>query len=197
MAFTLKELPYSKNALAPYISEETMDYHHGKHLQTYVNNTNNLIAGTEFEGASIEEIIVKSKQGPLFNNAAQVWNHNFFFECMTPNSAGKPTGELMTSIESAFGSYEGFKDKFAKTAAGQFGSGWAWLVKKSDGNLDVVSYSNALTPLLEDDKKPLLVIDVWEHAYYLKYQNRRPEFIAAFWQVVDWQVVSNRFEQNQ
>ncbi len=192
MSFTLKELPYSKNALAPYISEETMDFHHGKHLQTYVNNTNNLIAGTEFEGASIEEIIVKSKQGPLFNNAAQVWNHNFFFECMTPNSAGKPTGELMTSIESAFGSYEGFKDKFAKTAAGQFGSGWAWLVKKSDGNLDVVSYSNALTPLLEDDKKLLLVIDVWEHAYYVDYRNARPKFIDAFFEVINWDFVANQ-----
>lgn len=192
MAFTLKELPYSKNALAPYISEETMDFHHGKHLQTYVNNTNNLIAGTEFEGASIEEIIVKSKQGPLFNNAAQVWNHNFFFECMTPNSAGKPTGELMTAIDSAFGSFEGFKDKFAKTAAGQFGSGWAWLVKKSDGNLDVVSYSNALTPLLEDDKKPLLVIDVWEHAYYVDYRNARPKFIDAFFEVINWDFVANQ-----
>ncbi len=190
MAFTLKELPYSKNALSPYISEETMDFHHGKHLQTYVNNTNNLIAGTDFEGLSIEEIIVNAKQGPLFNNAAQVWNHNFFFECMTPNSNGKPSGELQTAIDCAFGSFDAFKDKFAKTAAGQFGSGWAWLVKKSDGNLDVVSYSNALTPLLEDDKKPLLVIDVWEHAYYVDYRNARPKFIDAFFEVINWDFVA-------
>ncbi len=192
MAFTLKELPYSKNALAPYISEETMDFHHGKHLQAYVNNTNNLIAGTEFENLSIEDIIKKSKQGPLFNNAAQVWNHNFFFECLSPSSSGKPTGELLTAIDSAFGSFEAFKDKFAKTAAGQFGSGWAWLVKNNDGKLDVVSYSNALTPVLED-KKPLLVIDVWEHAYYVDYRNARPKFIDAFFEVINWDYVAKQF----
>lgn len=188
MAFNLKDLPYAKNALAPYISEETMDFHHSKHVQAYVNNTNNLIAGTEFENMSLEEIIKKSS-GPVFNNSAQIWNHEFFWEVMTPNGGGKPTGDLLNLLESNFGSFDGFKDKFVKAATSLFGSGWTWLVKNSDGKLDIVSYSNAGNPLTEG-KTVLLGIDVWEHAYYIDYRNARPKYVEAFFDVINWNTVS-------
>lgn len=189
MAFVLKDLPYAKNALAPHISEETMDFHHSKHVQAYVNNTNNLIAGTEFENMPLEDIVKKS-QGGLFNNAAQIWNHEFFWQCLSPNGGGTPNGNVLAALEKSFGSFDGFKDKFSKTAAGQFGSGWAWLVKSGDGNLDVVSYSNAGNPLA-DGKTALLGLDVWEHAYYIDYRNRRPEYIQHFFELINWEFVAS------
>ncbi len=188
MAFILKDLPYAKNALAPYISEETMDFHHSKHLQAYVNNTNNLIAGTEFENMALEDIIRKSS-GPLFNNSAQIWNHEFFWDCMSANSGGTPKGDLLSSLESNFGSFNEFKDKFIKSATSLFGSGWTWLVKNNDGKLDIVSYSNAGNPLTEN-KKALLGIDVWEHAYYIDYRNARPKYLEAFFEVINWDNVA-------
>jgi Fe-Mn family superoxide dismutase len=184
MAFTLKELPYAKNALAPYISEETMDFHHSKHLLAYVNNTNNLIAGTEFENLALEDIIRKSN-GPLFNNSAQIWNHEFFWNCMTANGGGTPSGKILIALESNFGSFESFKEKFIKASTGLFGSGWAWLVKDADGKLDIVTYSNAGNPLT-DGKTALLGIDVWEHAYYIDYRNARPKYVEAFFDVINW-----------
>ncbi|MBX3044365.1 MAG: superoxide dismutase [Candidatus Kapabacteria bacterium] len=191
MSFILKELPYAKNALAPYISEETMDFHHSKHLQAYVNNTNNLIAGTEFENMPLEEIITKSS-GPLFNNSAQIWNHEFFWDIMTPNGGGTPSGDMLSALEQSFGSFDSFKEKFVKSATGLFGSGWTWLVKNSDGKLDIVSYSNAGNPLTEG-KSALLGIDVWEHAYYIDYRNARPKYVEAFFDVINWNSVASKF----
>ncbi|MDT3740391.1 MAG: superoxide dismutase [Candidatus Kapabacteria bacterium] len=188
MAFTLKELPYAKNALAPYISEETMDFHHSKHLQAYVTNTNNLISGTEFENMPLEDIIRKAS-GPLFNNSAQIWNHEFFWDCMTPNGGGTPSGSALAAIEQSFGSFDEFKAKFVKAATGLFGAGWTWLVKNSDGKLDIVSFSNAGTPLTEG-KTALLGIDVWEHAYYIDYRNARPKYVDAFFDVINWNNVA-------
>lgn len=191
MAFQLKDLPYAKNALAPYISEETMDFHHSKHLQAYVNNTNNLIKGTEFENLKLEEIITKSKQGPIFNNSAQIWNHEFFWDIMTPNGGGKPSGNLLAAIEKDFNNFDGFKEQFVKAATSLFGSGWTWLVKNND-KLEIVSYSNAGNPLL-DGKKALLGIDVWEHAYYIDYRNARPKYVEAFFDVINWNNVAKLF----
>jgi Fe-Mn family superoxide dismutase len=190
MAFVLKELPYAKNALAPFISEETMDFHHSKHLQAYVNNTNNLIQGTEFENLSIEEIIKKSVSGPLYNNSAQIWNHEFFWNCMSPNAGGTPTGKVLEALESNFGSFQAFKDNFTKAATSLFGAGWTWLVKNADGKLEIISYSNAGNPL-NDNKTSLLGIDVWEHAYYIDYRNARPKYIAGFFEIINWQNVAS------
>lgn len=190
MAFTLKDLPYAKNALAPYISEETMDFHHSKHVQAYVNNTNNLISGTEFENMALENIITKSS-GPIFNNSAQIWNHEFFWDVMTPNGGGTPNGDLLSALEQNFGSFGDFKEKFVKAATGLFGSGWTWLVKNTDGKLDIVSYSNAGNPLTES-KTALLGIDVWEHAYYIDYRNARPKYVEAFFDVINWNAVAQK-----
>ncbi|MCX7736238.1 MAG: superoxide dismutase [Fe] [Candidatus Kapabacteria bacterium] len=184
MKFELPELPFPKDSLKPHISEETFDYHHGKHHAAYVNNLNNLIAGTEFENMTLEEIIKKS-QGGVFNNAAQTWNHTFFWHCLSPNSGGTPTGKVMEELTKNFGSFEKFKDDFSKAAATLFGSGWAWLVKNNDGSLEIVQTSNAGTPLTTD-KKPILTLDVWEHAYYIDYRNARPKFIEMFWEIVNW-----------
>jgi Fe-Mn family superoxide dismutase len=184
MAFELPALPYSSNRLVPYISEETLDFHHGKHHQTYVTNLNNLIAGTEFEGLTLEEIIVKSS-GPIFNNAAQVWNHTFYWNSLIPNGGGEPTGKLAEAIVATFGSFAKFKEEFTKTAVTTFGSGWAWLVKNADGSLGLVSTSNAGTPLTTG-QTPLLTADVWEHAYYIDYRNARPAYLEAFWNLVNW-----------
>ncbi|MFY8205902.1 MAG: superoxide dismutase, partial [Arenimonas sp.] len=172
MAIELPALPYDRTALEPHISAETIDYHYSKHHQTYVTNLNNLIAGTEFESADLETIVRKS-QGGLFNNAAQVWNHTFYWNCLKPNGGGAPTGKLAEAIDAAFGSFDAFKAEFTKTAIGTFGSGWAWLVQRADGSLALVSTSNAATPLTGTDK-PLLTCDVWEHAYYVDYRNARP-----------------------
>ena len=191
MAHTLPALPYDLDALAPTISKETLEYHYGKHHQTYVTNLNNLIPGTEFEHLSLEEIIKKSSGG-IFNNAAQVWNHTFYWDSLKPNGGGQPTGALADAINAKFGSFDKFKEEFTKTAVGTFGSGWAWLVKKADGSLDLVSTSNAATPLTTN-AKPLLTCDVWEHAYYIDYRNARPKYVEAFWNLVNWDFVAKNF----
>ena len=191
MEHKLPPLPYAHDALAPHISKETLEFHHDKHHQTYVTNLNNLIKGTEFENATLEEIVKKSSGG-IFNNAAQVWNHTFYWESMKPNGGGQPTGALADAINAKWGSFDKFKEEFTKTAVGTFGSGWAWLVKKTDGSLDLVSTSNAATPLTTD-AKPLLTCDVWEHAYYIDYRNARPKYVEAFWNVVNWDFASKNF----
>lgn len=178
MEHVLAPLPYPKNALVPHISEETFDYHYGKHHQTYVTNLNNLIKGGEFENSSLEEIVKKSSGG-IYNNAAQVWNHTFFWSCMKPAGGGAPSGALAGAIDAKFGSFEAFKEAFAKSAVGNFGSGWTWLVKKADGSVDIVNMGPAGCALTTGDK-PLLCIDVWEHAYYVDYRNARAKFVEVF-----------------
>ncbi|RME36011.1 MAG: superoxide dismutase [Gammaproteobacteria bacterium] len=184
MEHKLPELPYAMNALEPYISQETLEYHYGKHHATYVANLNNLIKGTEFEDATLEEIIRKASGG-IFNNAAQVWNHTFYWNSMSPNGGGDPTGALADALVENFGSIDAFREKFSQTAITTFGSGWAWLVKTPDGKLEVVSTSNAGNPMTEG-KTPLLTCDVWEHAYYIDYRNARPKYVEAFWNLVNW-----------
>ena len=184
MAHTLPALPYAMDALAPIISKETLEFHYGKHHQAYVTNLNNLIPGTEFESASLEEIVKKSSGG-IFNNAAQVWNHTFYWNSMAPNAGGEPTGKLADAIKAKWGSVAAFKEAFNKSAAGNFGSGWTWLVKKADGSLDIVNTSNAATPLTSTDVA-LLTCDVWEHAYYIDYRNARPKYLESFWNLVNW-----------
>ncbi|BCQ24088.1 superoxide dismutase [Caballeronia sp. NK8] len=191
MEHTLPPLPFDKNALAPHMSEETLEYHYGKHHQTYVTNLNKLIPGTEFENLSLEEIVKKSSGG-VFNNSAQVWNHTFFWNSLSPKGGGAPTGALADAINAKYGSYDKFKEEFAKVATGTFGSGWTWLVKKTDGTVDIVSTSNAATPLTTDSKA-LLTIDVWEHAYYIDYRNARPKFIEAYWNIVNWEFAAKNF----
>jgi len=188
MKHELPDLPFAKDALEPHISAETLEYHHGKHHQAYVNNLNNLITGTDFEEMTLEEIIKKATGG-LFNNAAQVFNHTFYWNGLKKNGGGEPGGELLKAITAAFGSFEKFKEQFTKTAGGHFGSGWAWLVKKPDGSLSIESTANADNPL-RDGKKPLLTCDVWEHAYYIDYRNARPKYIEAFWSLVNWDFVA-------
>lgn len=191
MAFTLPPLPYGNGALEPVISEKTVGFHYGKHHQTYVTNLNNLVPGTKFEDSSLEAIITAA-DGGIFNNAAQVWNHTFYWEALSPKEGGEPKGALKDAIVREFGSFEAFKDTFSKAAIGLFGSGWAWLVKKPDGKLAVMQESNAGNPL-RTGNVPLLVFDVWEHAYYLDYQNRRADYVAALWNIVNWDVVAKRF----
>lgn len=192
MEHTLPALPYAKNALAPHISEETLEFHYGKHHQTYVTNLNNLIKGTEFENASLEEIIKKSSGG-IYNNSAQVWNHTFFWNSLSPNGGGAPTGALAAAIDQKWGSFEEFKKAFQASAVGNFGSGWTWLVKKADGSVDIVNMGAAGTPLTTGDKA-LLTIDVWEHAYYIDYRNARPKFVEAFLtSLANWEFASANF----
>ncbi|EPB5124575.1 superoxide dismutase [Fe] [Klebsiella pneumoniae] len=188
MSFELPALPYAKDALAPHISAETLEYHYGKHHQAYVSNLNNLIKGTAFEGKSLEEI-VRTSEGGVFNNAAQVWNHTFYWNCLAPNAGGEPEGELAAAIAKSFGSFADFKAKFTDAAAKNFGAGWTWLVKNADGSLAIVSTSNAGTPLTTD-AKPLLTVDVWEHAYYIDYRNARPSYLDHFWALVNWKFVA-------
>jgi len=191
MPFELPALPYAKNALEPYISEKTLEFHHGKHHQAYVNNLNNLVPGTEFEYASLEAIIKKA-EGGIFNNGAQVWNHTFYFEQFSASPAASPAGALKEAIDEAFGSVEALKEAFNKAAATLFGSGWAWLVKAADGKLSIVQTGNAGNPL-RDGLTPLMTCDVWEHAYYLDKQNARPKYIEDFWKVLNWSIISERF----
>jgi Fe-Mn family superoxide dismutase len=191
MEHTLPPLPYPKNALAPTMSEETLEFHYGKHHQAYVTNLNNLIKGTEFENLPLEEIIKKSSGG-VFNNSAQVWNHTFFWNCMKPNGGGAPTGPVADAINAKWGSFDKFKEEFQKSAVGNFGSGWTWLVKKPDGGVDIVNTSNAGTPLTTDNKA-LLTVDVWEHAYYIDYRNARPKFVEGWWNLVNWDFVNQNF----
>src|SRR5690554_2144219 len=178
------ELPYAMDALAPHVSKETLEYHYGKHHATYVTNLNNLIKGTEFADASLEDIIRKSSGG-IFNNAAQVWNHTFLWNSMSPKGGGAPTGALAAAIEKKWGSFDKFKEEFNKAAAGNFGSGWTWLVQKTDGSFDIVNTDDAETPLTTSDV-PLMTCDVWEHAYYIDYRNARPQYLEKFWNLVNW-----------
>ena len=189
MEHTLPTLPYALDALQPHISKETLEFHYGKHHQTYVTNLNNLIKGTDFEALGLEDIVRKSSGG-VFNNAAQVWNHTFYWHCLSPNGGGLPTGALAAAIDAKWGSFDEFKKAFTQTAITTFGSGWAWLVKKADGSLDLVSTSNAATPLTLEGQTPLLTCDVWEHAYYVDYRNKRPDYVAAFWNLVNWEFVA-------
>ncbi|MGA1598584.1 MAG: superoxide dismutase [bacterium] len=191
MAFTLPALPYEKNALEPHISAETLEFHYGKHHQTYVTNLNNLVGGTEHEGKTLEEIVMSSSGG-VFNNAAQVWNHTFYWNCMGPNGGGEPSGALGEAINSAFGSFASFKEQFSKSAAGNFGSGWTWLVQNEDGSLAITNTSNAGVPMTSG-QKALLTIDVWEHAYYIDKRNARPAYIESWWNVVNWDYVAEQF----
>ncbi|MBT3385241.1 MAG: superoxide dismutase [Prolixibacteraceae bacterium] len=193
MAFELPELPYAKNALEPFISEKTLDFHYGKHHQAYVNNVNNLAKGTEFENASLEEIIMKT-DGGIFNNGAQVWNHTFYFMQFNPDGCDTPKDNFKTAIEAKFGSVESFKEQFSKAAVTLFGSGWAWLTVNEEGELEIVQTSNAGNPL-RINKKPLLTCDVWEHAYYIDKKNARPKYIEDFWKILDWKVISERFAE--
>lgn len=191
MTIRLPELPYSRDALEPHISKETLDYHYGKHHQAYVDNLNKLIPNTKFENATLEEIILQSSGG-IFNNAAQVWNHTFYWHCLSPNGGGEPSGELAEAINTTFGSFDAFKEKFTQTAISTFGSGWAWLVKKQDGTLELVSTSNANTPMTQQ-QTALLTCDVWEHAYYIDYRNARPKYLEHFWNLVNWDFVTQNF----
>ncbi|MCS4265354.1 superoxide dismutase [Fe] [Serratia sp. BIGb0163] len=187
MSFELPALPYEKNALEPHISAETLEYHYGKHHNAYVVNLNNLLKGSKFEGLSLEEI-VKASDGAIFNNAAQVWNHTFYWHCLSPQGGGEPEGKLAVAINQAFGSFAEFKQQFSDAAVKNFGAGWTWLVKKPEGSLAIVNTSNAATPLTGDDK-PLLTVDVWEHAYYIDYRNARPAYLENFWALVNWAFV--------
>ncbi|MBV7297562.1 superoxide dismutase [Fe] [Enterovibrio paralichthyis] len=189
MAFQLPALPYEKNALEPHISQETLEYHHGKHHNTYVVKLNGLVEGTELENKSLEEII-KTSTGGVFNNAAQIWNHTFYWHCLSPNGGGEPTGDVADAIAKSFGSFEEFKAKFTDSAINNFGSSWTWLVKKADGSLDIVNTSNAGTPLTEEGVTPLLTVDLWEHAYYIDFRNLRPDYMNAFWALVNWEFVA-------
>jgi Fe-Mn family superoxide dismutase len=191
MEHKLPPLPYAMDALQPNISKETLEYHYGKHHQAYVTNLNNLIKGTEFENLSLEEIIKKSS-GPIFNNAAQVWNHTFYWNGLKPNGGGAPTGAVGDAINAKWGSFDKFKEEFTKCGVSNFGSGWTWLVKKADGGVDIVNTSNAGTPLTGADKA-LLTCDVWEHAYYIDYRNARPKYIESFWNLVNWDFVAKNF----
>jgi Fe-Mn family superoxide dismutase len=190
MAIELPPLPFARDALAPHISAETIDFHYGKHHQTYVTNLNNLIKGNEFENLALEEIIKKASGG-MFNNAAQVWNHSFYWNCLSPRGGGEPGGKLADAIKKTFGGFQQFKDQFSQTAITTFGSGWAWLVRRPDGALGLVSTSNAATPLTGSDRA-LLTCDVWEHAYYIDYRNARPKYVEAFWNLVNWEFVESQ-----
>jgi Fe-Mn family superoxide dismutase len=193
MEHTLPALPYAKDALAPHISAETLEFHHGKHHQAYVTNLNNLIKGTEYENLDLEAIVKKAPAGGVYNNAAQIWNHSFFWNCMTPNGGGEPSGALADAIKAKWGSYDDFKKAFQTSAVGNFGSAWTWLVKKADGSVDIVNMGAAGTPLTTGDTA-LLCIDVWEHAYYIDYRNRRPDFVATFLdKLVNWDFAAKNF----
>ena len=192
MEHQLPALPYAKDALAPHISEETFDFHYGKHHQTYVTNLNNLIKGSEFENSSLEEIVKKSSAG-IYNNSAQVWNHTFFWNCMKPNGGDAPVGALADAINAKWGSFDEFKKAFQASAVGNFGSGWTWLVKKADGSVDIVNMGPAGTPLTTGDTA-LLTIDVWEHAYYIDYRNARAKFVEVFLaSLANWDFASANF----
>ena len=191
MAFELPVLPYDRDALEPHISRETLDFHYGKHHNTYVVKLNGLIEGTELESKTLEAII-KTSQGGIFNNAAQIWNHTFYWNCLSPNGGGQPSGVLAEAINKAFGSFDEFVAKFTNSAVNNFGSGWTWLVKNSDGTVEIVNTSNAATPLTTD-QKPLMTCDVWEHAYYIDYRNVRPDYLKAYWALVDWDNISKNY----
>ena len=191
MAITLPELPYAIDALEPHISKETLEYHYGKHHATYVAKLNPLIEGTDLADADLETII-KNSEGGVFNNSAQVWNHTFYWNCLSPNGGGEASGPVADAINTAFGSFEAFKEQFTNSAVTNFGSGWTWLVKNTDGSVSIVNTGNADTPITSD-AKPLLTVDVWEHAYYIDYRNARPAYMEAFWNLVNWDFVTENF----
>ena len=191
MKHDLPALPFAQEALAPVISAETLDYHYGKHHNAYVTNLNNLVPGSEFENSSLEEIIMKASGG-VFNNAAQVWNHTFYWNCLSPNGGGAPAGALAAAIDAAFGSFDNFKAEFTKAAVTNFGSGWTWLVKNADGSLAIVSTANAGTPMT-NGQTALLTVDVWEHAYYVDYRNARPKYLEEIWKIFNWGFVAEQF----
>ncbi len=190
MSFELPPLPYAKDALQPHISAETLEYHYGKHHNTYVVKLNGLVPGTEFETKTLEQVITSAPAGPVFNNAAQIWNHTFYWNSLSPNGGGEPTGAVADAINSAFGSFAEFKAKFTDSAINNFGSSWTWLVKNADGSLAIVNTSNAGCPLTSG-QTPLLTVDLWEHAYYIDYRNLRPDYMNAFWALVNWEFVAN------
>lgn len=192
MAFELPVLPYEKNALAPHISEETLEFHYGKHHNTYVVKLNGLIKDTEFASKSLEDII-KLSSGGIFNNAAQIWNHTFYWNSLSPNGGGEPQGELAKAIDHAFGSFQSFKEAFNEKAVNNFGSSWTWLIKNAEGAVEIVNTSNATTPLTEPGQTPLLTCDLWEHAYYIDYRNVRPSYLEAFWKLVNWEFAAKNF----
>jgi Fe-Mn family superoxide dismutase len=191
-SFAMPALPYAKDALAPHISAETIDYHYGKHLQAYINNLNNLVKGTEFEHASLEDIVKKADAG-VFNNAAQAWNHTLYFLSLSPTPKTAPEGKLAAAIDRDFGGFDAFVEQFTKSATGLFGSGWTWLAADAKGKLEIVNTSNAGNPLT-DGKTPLMVVDVWEHAYYIDYRNVRADSVKAFWNILDWKVAEERYK---
>ena len=190
MSFELPALPFEMDALEPHISKETLEYHYGKHHQAYVTKLNDGIKGTEFENATLEEIVEKS-EGGIFNNAAQVWNHTFYWNCLAANAGGEPTGEIAEEFNASFGSFAEFKQQFSASAATLFGSGWAWLVQNSEGKLEIVQEVNAGNPMTSG-LKPILTCDVWEHAYYVDYRNARPSYIESFWKLVNWEFVNSQ-----
>ncbi|MEI6896143.1 MAG: Fe-Mn family superoxide dismutase [Psychromonas sp.] len=192
MAIELPVLPFAENALEPHISAETLAFHYGKHHATYVAKLNGLIEGTDLANNSLESI-VKNSAGPLFNNAAQIWNHTFYWHCLAPHAGGEPSGAIATAINNDFGSFEAFKSAWNDKAVNNFGSSWTWLVKKSDGSLEIVNTSNAQTPLTDETVTPLLTVDLWEHAYYIDYRNVRPNYLNGFWALVNWDFVNQNF----
>ncbi|OFC68829.1 superoxide dismutase [Fe] [Alteromonas confluentis] len=192
MAFELPPLPYEKNALEPHISAETLEYHYGKHHATYVTKLNGLVEGTDLESKSLEEII-KTSEGGVFNNAAQIWNHTFYWHCLSPNGGGEATGAVADAIKTKWGSFEDFQAAFDDKAVNNFGSSWTWLVKTADGSLDIVNTSNAGTPITEEGVTPLLTVDLWEHAYYIDYRNARPKYLENFWKLVNWEFANENF----
>lgn len=194
MPFNLPELPYAYDALEPYISKRTLEFHHDKHHQAYVNNLNNLVTGTKFENAALEDIIL-SAEGGIFNNGAQVWNHTFYFEGLSPDTGKEVPGILAEAINQKYGSFSAFGDAFLKAAATLFGSGWVWLVKDKNNSLEIIQESNAGNPLRKG-LIPILTCDVWEHAYYLDYQNKRPDYTSAFWRIVNWEKIEHRFKHS-
>ncbi|EGM77504.1 superoxide dismutase [Rheinheimera sp. A13L] len=192
MAFELPALPFAKDALLPHISPETLDYHHGKHHNAYVVKLNSLVEGTEFAGKSLEDII-RTSQGPVFNNAAQIWNHTFYWNCLSPDGGGEPTGALGDAITAQWGSFAAFQTAFNDKAVNNFGSSWTWLVKKADGSLDIVNTSNAGTPLTDSSVTALMTVDLWEHAYYIDFRNARPTYLNAFWALINWEFAATNF----
>jgi Fe-Mn family superoxide dismutase len=195
MVFKLPDLPYQLNALEPYISKETLEYHWGKHHRAYVNKLNELLQNSEdYSNLNLEEVILKSKSGPVFNNAAQVWNHTFYWHCMKPQGGSEPQGKLADAIKRDFGSFEEFQKKFNQAATGQFGSGWAWLAINKDNKLEIFSTPNAVNPMTEN-KKAILTCDVWEHAYYIDTRNDRAKYVENFWQIVNWDFVNEKFQE--
>lgn len=192
MAFELPALPYAKDALQPHMSQETLEYHYGKHHNTYVTKLNGLVPGTEYEGKSLEDIITSAPAGPVFNNAAQIWNHTFFWNSLSPNGGGQPTGALADAINEKWGSFEAFQEAFNDKAVNNFGSCWTWLVKNSDGSIEIVNTSNAGTPMTEG-QTALITVDLWEHAYYIDYRNARPDYLKGFWALANWDFAAANF----